>query len=641
MTRSAPIRATLVLLAAAVALLTCAAPALAGRAQESFFQDDRLLTSSDSTDQARALDALAALGVDTIHTVVNWRRFAPQPDSLTKPVGFDGSNPAAYGATNWNAYDSLVRGAQARGISVLMSPAGPVPNWASRCGRNVNLACRPDPKLYGQFVRALATRYSGSYVDEDEGQTPLPRVGRWSVWNEPNLGAWLYPQTKPLGRGKRVPVGAAYYRKLVYSARAALNATGHGGDQVLVGETAPIGGGATRTPPADFFRQLFCMDDNGKALRGVAAKQQGCTNAPRIGASGISHHPYARGAGVPTGRRQRKGSITIGTIGRFVPIIRAARKSRVAPRRLPVYITEFGVTTKPPDNKFGVALNRQAQYLNLVDYLAFMRPWIKSVSQYQLIDDTGLAARGTFQTGLLFRTGVLKPSFQAYRMPIFVIRRGNRVTLFAQVRPIRLGVPAPTIKIQNRPRGKDWRTVASRRTNSRGYILATLKRRPGFWRIRWVEPSGVISFSRGSPAVFPSTPSTPGLPPPGAGAPPPPEPPSTDPGTPPPGPSEPPPAPPPVQYTLAVELDLQDNLLMQHAGGHVTSSPSGIDCAAVGAPGCQAPFNEGTGVMLTAAPDPGSRFDGWIGGGCSGMGDCTVPMSQARTVTARFTRTFP
>jgi hypothetical protein len=527
-------------------------------------------------------------------------------------------------------------------MSVLMSPAGPVPNWASRCGRNVNLACRPDPAMYGEFVRALATRYSGSYVDEDQDQTALPRVGRWSVWNEPNLGAWLYPQTKPLGRGKRVPVGAAYYRRLVYAARSALNVTGHGGDQILVGETAPIGGGATRTPPADFLRQLFCMDDRGKRLRGRVEKQQGCRNAPRIAASGISHHPYARGAGVPTGRRQRKGSITIGTLDRFVPILRAARHSRVAPRKLPVYITEFGVTTRPPDAKFGVPLNRQAQYLNLVDFLAFQRPWIKSVSQFQLFDDTGLAERGTFQTGLVFRTGVFKPSFQAYRMPIFVIRRGNRVTVFAQVRPIRLGTTPPTVAIQNRPRGKGWHTVATRKTNSRGYLLVKLKRRGGSWRIRWVEPNGTISFSRGSDAVLPTTPSTPGLPPPGAGTPPPPEPPSTDPGTPPPAPEEPPAPPPPVQYTLMVQLELHDNLLMQHAGGHVTSAPAGIDCTG-GPTGCQTSYGDGTGVTLTATADPGSSFDGWSGENCSviGQNPCTVPMTKARSVTARFTRDFP
>ncbi|MEA2420934.1 MAG: hypothetical protein QOF55_33, partial [Thermoleophilaceae bacterium] len=456
-------------------------------------------------------------------------------------------------------------------------------------------------------------------------------------WNEPNLGAWLYPQTTGK-RGHRVGIGAAYYRKLVYAMRAALDSTGHRGDRFLIGETAPLGGGATRTPPADFLRQLFCIDGRGKPLRGKVAKQQGCVGLKRLRANGLSHHPYGRGAGVPTGRKQRPGALTIGTIDRFVPLLRALRHSRVAPRRLPVFITEFGVTTRPPDRKFGVALARQAQYLNLVDFLAYQRPWIKSVSQFVLVDDTGL--RTTFQTGLIFRTGVVKPSLGAYRMPIFVLRRRTGVTVFGQVRPVRLGMARPKVDIQNRQPGHGWKTKRTVRTNRRGYLLVRLPVRRGSWRIRWVEPDGTISFSRGSDSVAPSTPSTPGLPPPGAGTPPPPEPPSTNPGTPQPAPEEPPPAPPPAQYSLAVAFQLHQDLLMRQPGGHVTSAPAGIDCRG-GSSGCNASYVGGTSVVLTATPDAGSTFDGWSGEGCSGTSTCTVSMSAARSVTASFTHTFP
>lgn len=619
--------------------MALAAPALASTTQESYFQDDRVLTYSDYAKQAIALDGLKRMGVDTIHTVVNWRRFVPSPYAKHKPQGFDGRDPVAYGATNWDIYDSLVRGAAARGIAVQMSPAGPVPRWASKCKRNTYSACRPDPKLYRDFVTALARRYSGKWIDEDQEQTALPRVARWSAWNEPNLGVWLWPQTKGK-RGHRVYIGAAYYRKLVYAARAALDATGHKNDTFLVGETAPLGGGATRTPPASFLKELFCLDEQGKRLRGNAAKTQGCLHAKRIRASGISHHPYGRGAGVPTGRRQRPGAITIGTIGRFVPILRAARHSRVAPRHLGVYITEFGVTTRPPDRKFGVPLNRQAEYLNLVDYLAFQRPWIKSVSQYQLVDDTGLATRGTFQTGLIFRTNVLKPSFQAYRLPIFVVRRKSGVTVFAQVRPVRRGTARAKVEVQNKPSGKPWKTLRTVRTNARGYLLLHFKSRKGSWRIKWVEPDGTISYSRGSASVPPSTPSTPGLPPPGSGTPPSPNPPTTNPGSPPPAPEEPPAGPPPPQYTLAVTLDLRANMLdvlMRPAGGKVTSSPAGIDCGTT----CSASYVENTSVTLTAVADSSSRFDGWTGEGCTGTATCVLPMSQARSVKATFTHTFP
>ena len=624
-----------------LAFAAAPAPAAASSTQESFFQDDRLLAGYDLSQQTVALDHLKRLGVDTIHTVVNWKRLAPKPNSKRPPKGFKGRDPKAYGATNWDILDALVRGAQARGIKVMMSPSGPVPRWASKCKKNLYSGCKPSPKLYGDFVRAIARRYSGKYVDEDQDQTALPKVDRWSPWNEPNLGVWLNPQTK--GRfGHRIYIGAAYYRKLVYSMRGALDATGHKRDMFLVGELAPLGGGATRTPPATFLRQLFCITENGKRMRGKEAKQQGCRKPKRLRASGISDHPYARGAGVPTGRRQRQGAITIGTIGRLVPILRAIKRhSPLIRRSLPVYLTEFGVTTRPPDRKFGVPLNRQAQYLNLVDYLAFKRPWIKSVSQFQLVDDTGLAVRGTFQTGLVFRTGVLKPSFQAYRMPIFVVEKKKRTTVWGQVRPVRRGTARVKVQVQLKPPKKPWKTVKSLTTNRRGYIQARFRSRKGSWRIRWVEPDGTISFSRGSASVPASTPSTPGLPPPGSGTPPSPEPPSSNPGTPPPAPEEPPPAPPPPQYTLTVTLDNKPNpmdvVLMRPGGGTVTSAPPGINCGT----DCTEPYVQNTSVTLTAQPDANSTFTGWTGEGCTGTSTCVVSMSMARSVKATFTRNFP
>src|SRR5205823_4238588 len=48
----------------------------------------------------------------------------------------------------------------------------------------------------------------------------------------------------------------------------------------------------------------------------------------------------------------------------------------------------------------------------------------------------------------------------------------------------------------------------------------------------------------------------------------------------------------------------------------------------------------GTAVTLTATPTAGSVFTGWSGGGCTGIGSCTVTLTAATTVTATFTPTF-
>ncbi len=65
--------------------------------------------------------------------------------------------------------------------------------------------------------------------------------------------------------------------------------------------------------------------------------------------------------------------------------------------------------------------------------------------------------------------------------------------------------------------------------------------------------------------------------------------------------------------------------------GTITSSPAGIDCGVT----CLADFADGSVVTLTASPDDQSVFSGWSGD-CSGVGDCTVTLDQARSVTATF-----
>ena len=84
--------------------------------------------------------------------------------------------------------------------------------------------------------------------------------------------------------------------------------------------------------------------------------------------------------------------------------------------------------------------------------------------------------------------------------------------------------------------------------------------------------------------------------------------------------------PPEFEYPLTVER-------IGTGSGTVTSSPAGIDCG----PDCTESFPEGTKVTLTAAPAPGSVFDHWTGGGCTGSGTCTTTMSTSRTAKAVFT----
>ena len=65
--------------------------------------------------------------------------------------------------------------------------------------------------------------------------------------------------------------------------------------------------------------------------------------------------------------------------------------------------------------------------------------------------------------------------------------------------------------------------------------------------------------------------------------------------------------------------------------GQVTSSPSGINCSV----NCNAEYDEGSQVSLTATPSAGFVFTGWSGN-CSGDGNCNVQMTAAQNVVATF-----
>lgn len=70
--------------------------------------------------------------------------------------------------------------------------------------------------------------------------------------------------------------------------------------------------------------------------------------------------------------------------------------------------------------------------------------------------------------------------------------------------------------------------------------------------------------------------------------------------------------------------------------GTVTSNPTGINCGT----SCTSTTNSypyNTSVVLTATPATGHRFLGWAGACTNTTGTCTVAMTAAKTVSAKFT----
>jgi hypothetical protein len=464
-----------------VAAAAAAVPAHASKSQESIFQDDTTLVFSGDAKRQQALDEIKALGATTIHSLVFWSRLAPDTDSRTRPAGFDATNPDAYPPGVWQPYDALIGEAQARGLQVILSPVqGPA--WADTChARGQAHHCSPSAKEYGQFVQALGKRY--------------PTVHRWSAWNEPNQSHWLYPQ-RTRKHGRIVPTAAIVYRNLFRAMTDALIATGHGRDQFLLGETAPLGRttgslGTRFLSPTELFQGVFCLDSRGHKVRGRTAKDWGCTRYRKLAATGISHHPYNRGGSQPPTRRPTgPGEITIANLSSLSRVINQGAHARRIRGGLPFYFTEFGFQSNPPDRVFGVSLTRQALYINQSDYIAYRNSRVKAVSQYELFDDPVMSS---FNTGLLRTSGKKKPSYNAYRLPIWVTRSGSGVRVWGQVRPA--GGAPQTVQIQNGNR--KFKTVKTVRTNGSGYFLTRVSRKPGNkWRLAWTSPGGTTFTSR-------------------------------------------------------------------------------------------------------------------------------------------------
>jgi hypothetical protein len=326
--RGAVATATLALIGLGLALLLASPPkASANRTDITIFDPPGVGLLYDSeAERQKALDRVQALGADTVRIPANWGNYAPAPHAASQPGGFDPSDPQDYGPHAFDGLDTAIRELNERGIRVLLTPAGPAPRWGA--GGDPQGINHPDPGGFAQFVAALGRRYSGSC--ECGTGSILPRVDFWSVWNEPNLNLYLQPQVV---HGQ--VVSGKIYRSLYLAAQRALEATGHGNDRLLIGETS-AGQGSASSDPISFLRTVFCLDANWHRRRGCAP----------IKADGWAQHPYLPGI-PPWSTPGEANYISIGSLDRLTRALRRARNTGATTTRLPVYVTEFGIESYP------------------------------------------------------------------------------------------------------------------------------------------------------------------------------------------------------------------------------------------------------------------------------------------------------
>jgi hypothetical protein len=523
-------RLTLVVALALVALvvglligLSSGSPRPYNKAQQSIFQDDDHLLYASTPTVEHTLAMLQRLGVQRVRLTIKWSAIAPETTAIAPPPHFNAADPGDYPTGAWAPYDRIVRLARRHRIAVDFNVTGPGPEWALRPSPYAPVADVYEPSAtdFGQFVAAVGVRYSGRY--RPDGGAPLPRVSYWSIWNEPNQPAWLAPQWTPVD-GEPLPVSAKLYRALVDAATIALAYGGHTvkTDTILIGETAPTGSGEqtlhSAMTPMQFVRALYCVNSADQPLQGTAATLLGCPQDPGsfrrenpilFDATGFAHHPYDLLHG-PSYLPSNPNVVTMSTLSRLSGALDRIFATYGVDRRLPLYLTEFGYETNPPDPYQVISPAEQAAYLDQADYMAWRDPRVRALSQFLLYDAAPNAVYppssyeywDTFQSGLLYANGDPKPALAAYRLPIWMpqsICAGScSLLVWGQLRLAPHGTPQQArIEWQGTP-GTGWRMLSAVRvTNADGYF-ETHVTVPGSGRVRitWHSPGGKVIASR-------------------------------------------------------------------------------------------------------------------------------------------------
>ena len=348
------------------------------------------------------------LGVPLVRFTLRWNEIA-----LRRPANASSPADRAY---DWHRPDRVLRGLRRYGLEPVLTLVG-TPAWANG-GRSPNFA-PPHPRDFRRFATAAARRY--------------PWVRYWLIWNEPNKRLWLRP-TKP----------GIYVRHLLNPGYEAIHA---------VLPRARVGGGVTG--PRGANGGVSPVD----WVRGMARA--------RARFDAYAHHPYPMSPSETpsSGGCKSCPSITMATIRKLLVLV----KRDFGPK--PIWLTEYGYQTNPPDTFLGVPVKRQATVLSFAAMRAWRLPRVTMFFQYLYRDEPEV---GRFQTGLVFADDRWKPSLQAFRLPFAQMgRRGNRSIVWGQVRGGRPGPKPYRLEVL---RKSVWTPFGPERlTDADGVFVRTLR----------------------------------------------------------------------------------------------------------------------------------------------------------------------
>jgi hypothetical protein len=448
-------------LACTIALLVAQSMGGIGTAHpmEVTVQDDALFLHQPPAAVQRTARRLAALGADRVRITAGWSALAPSPRSRKKPAGFDATKPDQYQAGPLRALDAAIKSATAAGMKVQLDLAFWAPRWAVARGlaRSTRQRWRPNAVDFGQFAEAIARRYDGNFADPTSKKNkPLPAVRLWTTWNEPNHPSFLLPQSERTRRGRWRDVAPHVYRAMHEAAYNSLKRVDQQ-NQVLLGGLSSRGasrpGPERNIPPLRFLRDLACVNDRLEPLNDPA-----CRDFHPLQADGFAYHPYSFEA-PPNVAYGGPDTVHLADLNRLTDLLKQLHDKGRITTQLPLYLTEFGYESNPPDDGRGVAPETQARYMSLASFLAWRNPDTRMFAQFLFQD---IADPRSYQTGLLFPDGRSKPALQAFKLPFWAqAQEANGQTYvlaWGQVRPER-GAQSVALEVQH-PDGT-WHTVPS------------------------------------------------------------------------------------------------------------------------------------------------------------------------------------
>lgn len=416
----------------------CAGPAQAKRGIDVGLTDGVF----NGAERAPWLDRAQSARAESILLGASWAGIAPG----VKPSREQARNPG-FSGYSWADLDASVRATAARGMRPSFLVTG-APAWAEGRKRpSFEKAAagtwKPSPSKLGDFARAIAKRYSGSFdPDGVLGAPKLPRVRDYQLWAEPNLATYLTPQYK-----KRRYVAPRHYRKMLRGFFDGINAVDRK-NAVITGGTAPYGDffrGGRRIPPVAFWREVLCL----KGRR--ALNPTGCKKPAKFDV--LAHHPI--NIGRPQRHAQNPDDASTPDIGRIKRVLRKAQRAdTVLPGgKKKIWATEIWWDSKPPDPN-GVPERKHAKYLADSFYLLW-KQGVKRVVWFQIRDqDCGSNCAASPQTGLFLRNGTPKLAYDAFRFPFVAKARGKRTVYVWGLAPNGGKV------IIERKRNGAWRKVA-------------------------------------------------------------------------------------------------------------------------------------------------------------------------------------